>query len=132
VTDQPERTRRPAPDALDADAVGLVTAGTVGWFVAFLVLLPFRGRLADGGHEVWLWTCLAGGGLGLIGLPLTLRHRAAVHRAAVRRAAVRRAAVRRAAAAAPEAATEAATDRPTQPGTAPATPPPATPADPAG
>jgi hypothetical protein len=81
VTPEPERPRRAAPDALDVDAVGIVMAGTVTWFVAFLVLLPFRTRLADHGHEVWLWTCLAGGGLGLIGLPLAVRHRAAARRA---------------------------------------------------
>jgi hypothetical protein len=51
------------------------------WLIGFLVLLPFHHRLVDAGHEVWLWTCLAGVGLGLIGLPLCLRQRAAVRRA---------------------------------------------------
>jgi len=57
--------------------VRIVIVGTALWFAAFLVLLPFRGRLADGGHEVWLWTCLAGWLLGLLGLALSLRARAA-------------------------------------------------------
>ena len=41
--------------------VRIVIVGTALWFAGFLVLLPFRGRLADDGNEVWLWTCLAGG-----------------------------------------------------------------------
>jgi hypothetical protein len=72
---------RPAPEPLDVDAFRVIVAGTVVWLVAFLVLLPFRARLADHGHEMWLWTCLAGFGLGLIGFPLTLRQRAAARRA---------------------------------------------------
>jgi hypothetical protein len=81
VPTQPDRAPRPAPEPLDADAVRPVTVGTVLWFAGFLVLLPFHRRLADTGHELWLWTCLAGGGLGLLGLWLCLRHRAAVRAA---------------------------------------------------
>ena len=72
---------RSTPEALDVDAVWPVAGGTVLWFVAFLVLLPFRHRLIDSGHELWLWTCLAGTGLGLIGLPMCLRQRSATRRA---------------------------------------------------
>ncbi len=72
---------RPAPEPLDVDAVRVVATGTILWFLGFLVLLPFHARLADSGHELWLWTCLAGAGLGLIGLPLCLRQRAAAGRA---------------------------------------------------
>ena len=60
--------------------VRIVIVGTALWFAGFLVLLPFRGRLADDGNEVWMWTCLAGGVLGLIGLVLALRARAASRR----------------------------------------------------
>ncbi|HVQ90435.1 MAG TPA: DUF2530 domain-containing protein [Mycobacteriales bacterium] len=72
MTAAPDRT---TPEPLDVDAVWPVAAGTALWFLGFLVLLPFRQRLIDHGHELWLWTCLAGGGLGLIGLPMCLRQR---------------------------------------------------------
>jgi hypothetical protein len=77
VSTLPESAPRPEPEPLGADAVRPVTLGTILWFAGFLVLLPFHRRLADAGHELWLWTCLAGGGLGLLGLPLCYRHRAA-------------------------------------------------------
>jgi hypothetical protein len=76
----PTPPARPAPEPLDVDAARIVAGGTVLWFVAFLVLLPLHGRLVAHGHELWLWTCLAGVGLGLLGLPLCLRQRAAVRR----------------------------------------------------
>jgi len=85
LRDMPEPTK-PVQEPLDVSAVGFVAAGTVLWFVGFLVLLPFRARLAADGHEIWLWTCLAGAGLGLIGLPLTLRQRSAARRARALRA----------------------------------------------
>ena len=77
----PDRAERPVPEPLDVDAVWPVAAGTVLWFVGFLVLLPFRHRLIDAGHELWLWTCLAGVGLGLIGLPMCLHQRTLGRRA---------------------------------------------------
>ncbi len=63
------------------DAVWIVAAGTALWFVLFVVQLPIRHRLAADGHRVWLWTTLAGWVLGLIGLPLAWRARAAARRA---------------------------------------------------
>jgi Protein of unknown function (DUF2530) len=71
---------RPAPPPLEANTVRLTLIGIALWFVAFLVLLPMRGRLTDDGHEIWLWTCLAGWVLGLIGLPLAMRARSAARR----------------------------------------------------
>ena len=71
---------RPTPPPLEADVVRITIIGTALWFAGFLVLLPLRGRLADGGHETWLWTCLAGGVLGLIGLLLAVRARSAARR----------------------------------------------------
>ena len=53
----------------------LVAFGTAAFFVAFLVLLPFYGRLGDHGHRIWLWTALAGWILGLIGWSIMLRHK---------------------------------------------------------
>ena len=42
---------------------------------AFLALLPFYGRLEETGRVWWLWTCLAGFGLGLFGLEYCRRRR---------------------------------------------------------
>jgi len=53
---------------MEANDVAIVTGGTVLWLVAFLVLLPFHGWLAAHGHTNWPWICLAGFGLGLIGV----------------------------------------------------------------
>jgi len=53
----------------------IVAVGTVLWFVAFVVLLPFYGWLGRHDHRLWLWTCLAGWLLGLAGSLLMLRHR---------------------------------------------------------
>jgi hypothetical protein len=71
---------RPAPEPLEVDSVRIVIGGTILWSVAFLVLLPFHARLVAHGHELWLWTCLAGAGLGPLGLPACYRQRAAVRR----------------------------------------------------
>ena len=58
---------------LDVDGVRTVVIGTALWGLAFLGLLPFYGRLADAGRVWWLWTCLAGFGLGLIGVEVCRR-----------------------------------------------------------
>lgn len=64
-----KRTYIVAPvEPLDVDGVQTVAVGVGFWFVAFVVLLPFYGRLQDSGYGWVLWTCLAGFGLGLIGL----------------------------------------------------------------
>ena len=64
-------------EPLDVDGVRTVEVGTALWFVAFLALLPFYGRLEDSGRVWWLWTCMAGVGLGLIGLEYCRRKRRA-------------------------------------------------------
>lgn len=66
--------RRAAP--LDVDGVRTAWVGTAVWLVAFVVLLPFRDRLADDGRTWWLWTCLVGAGLGLVAVLVTSRRRA--------------------------------------------------------
>lgn len=48
--------------------VATVTGGTIIWFALFLVQLPFYGWFADRGQLWWVWTCAAGGFLGLIGI----------------------------------------------------------------
>jgi hypothetical protein len=62
-------------EPLDVDGVRTVEVGTALWLVAFVALLPFYGRLRDSGNEWWLWTCLAGVGLGLFGLEYCRRRR---------------------------------------------------------
>jgi uncharacterized protein DUF2530 len=64
-------------EPLDVDGVRTVEVGSALWLIAFLALLPFYGRLDDSGRLWWLWTCLAGFGLGLIGLEYCRRRRQA-------------------------------------------------------
>jgi hypothetical protein len=64
-------------EPLDVDGVRTVEVGVVLWVVGFVALLPFYGRLEHDGHTWWLWTCLAGAGLGLIGLDYCRRRRRA-------------------------------------------------------
>jgi hypothetical protein len=63
-----EHGEQPAIESLDVDGVRAVEVGTGLWLVAFLALLPFYSRLKDDGHGWWLWTCLAGFGLGALGI----------------------------------------------------------------
>ncbi len=60
---------------LDVDGVRTVAVGTAVWVIAFLALLPFYGTLQDTGRAWWLWTCVAGFGLGLLGLEYCRRRR---------------------------------------------------------
>ncbi len=63
------------PPAAQINARRIVMIGTALWFVAFVVLLPFWTWLGRHDHRVWLWTCLAGWVLGLVGLAIMMRHR---------------------------------------------------------
>lgn len=62
-------------EPLDVDGVRTVAVGTAVWLIGFLALLPFYGELADSGRTWWLWTCLAGFGLGLCGYEYCRRRR---------------------------------------------------------
>ena len=62
-------------EPLDVDGVRTVEVGSALWLLGFLALLPFYGRLQDSGNLWWLWTCLAGFGLGLFGLDYCRRRR---------------------------------------------------------
>jgi hypothetical protein len=64
------------PPAVQMDTGRIILIGTAIWFVAFVVLLPCYGWLGRHDHRVWLWTCLAGWILGLIGYAVMRRHRA--------------------------------------------------------
>ncbi|MFF5001953.1 DUF2530 domain-containing protein [Streptomyces phaeochromogenes] len=57
-----------APEPLEGPVVATITGGTILWFVLFLAQLPFYNWFDDHGHLWWIWTCLAGAGLGLIGI----------------------------------------------------------------
>lgn len=69
-------------DPLDVDGVRTLAVGTALWGVAFLMLLPFYGRLQETDTEWWLFTCVAGFGLGLVGWDYCRRRRNARRAAA--------------------------------------------------
>ncbi|MER7347669.1 DUF2530 domain-containing protein [Streptomyces aurantiacus] len=71
-----------APEPLEGPVVATITGGTILWFVLFLVQLPFYGWFDDRDLTWWVWTCLAGGGLGLIGVWYVRGRDAALKRAA--------------------------------------------------
>jgi hypothetical protein len=67
--------------AVDADGVNAVILGLVGWAAAALTLrLFFYDDLRDSGATWWLWVCVTGFGLGLLGLPYVVRRRRAYRR----------------------------------------------------
>jgi hypothetical protein len=62
-------------DPLDVDGTRTVAVGTGLWLLGFVLLLPFSGRLAESDRGWWLWTCLAGFGLGVLGWDYCRRRR---------------------------------------------------------
>lgn len=54
-------------DPLDVDGTRTVAVGSGLFLLTFVLLLPFYDRLESAGKTWWLWTCLAGFGLGVIG-----------------------------------------------------------------
>ncbi len=60
-------------EPLDVTGVRTVAVGTALWLVAFVALLPFASTLRETGQLWWLWTCLAGVGLGLCGIEVCRR-----------------------------------------------------------
>ncbi|NBM16500.1 DUF2530 domain-containing protein [Streptomyces sp. GC420] len=79
--------RHEAPEPLEGPVVATITGGTILWFLMFLVQLPFYGWFDEHGHTWWVWTCAAGGGLGLIGIWYVRRRDAAIRRSAAASAA---------------------------------------------
>ena len=63
-------------EPLDVDGVRTAQVGTAVFLLGFLALLPFYGRLAENDSTWWLWSCLTGVGLGLLGLEYCKRRRA--------------------------------------------------------
>ena len=60
---------------MQIDARVVVRAGTAAFLLGFLILLPFWSWLGHHDHRVWLWTCLAGAVLGVLGYSLMAKHR---------------------------------------------------------
>lgn len=58
----------------------IVVPGTIVWFVAFVVLAFSTDFLRAHDAMIWLWTCLAGWILGLVGLALQAWQRSAARR----------------------------------------------------
>ncbi|GAB2975209.1 DUF2530 domain-containing protein [Nocardioides montaniterrae] len=70
------RTYLIAPvEPLDVDGVRTVQVGTALFALAFIALLPFYDGLETSGRTWLLWMCLAGVGLGLLGLEYCKRRR---------------------------------------------------------
>ncbi|WP_328943257.1 DUF2530 domain-containing protein [Streptomyces sp. NBC_00250] len=76
-----------APEPLEGPVVATITGGTILWFVLFLVQVPFYGWFDDRDLTWWVWTCLAGAGLGLIGIWYVRKRDAAIKRHEAARAA---------------------------------------------
>ncbi len=68
----------PTVEVLDVDGVRTLAIVTVLWAVAFVALAFQRAALNDAGLGWWLWTCLAGVGLGLLGLEYCRKRRDAI------------------------------------------------------
>ena len=85
MTSSPEMRSVPAagPPPLPPIRGGIayiVVPGTIAWFVAFVGLLFFTDSLRTHHAMTWLWTCLAGWILGLVGLAIYGWQRSAARR----------------------------------------------------
>jgi hypothetical protein len=65
------------PEPIHVNADRIIFIGTALWTLSFLILLPFYSELGRHHHRIWLWTSLAGIGVGLFGYSVMRRHRAA-------------------------------------------------------
>lgn len=65
-------------EPMDVDGVRTMTVGTIIWGVVAIALLPFLGNLESTGRTWWMWTAIAGFGLGLIGLEYCRRRKNAL------------------------------------------------------
>jgi hypothetical protein len=71
-----------APDVapVDTDGVRTVAVGTGLWALALAVLVVMRDDLEAAGRSWWIWTAVAGVGLGLLGFEYARRRRDAIAR----------------------------------------------------
>ena len=81
-----EPARPTPPPPLEANDQLVTVTVTAGWAVALIVLLIVRGSL-PGDARWWIWTCVAGLGMGLFALWYVPRLKRGRARAAARRAA---------------------------------------------
>lgn len=65
-------------EPMDVDGVRTMTFGTIAWAIVAIALLPFWGNLQDQDRTWWLWTAIAGLGLGLMGIEYCKRRRDAL------------------------------------------------------
>ncbi len=65
--------RRPDPEPVKTDDRKAMLAGLALWLLALVGLLLFLGPLMAAGLHWWLWTCVVGLALGLLGLVVTHR-----------------------------------------------------------
>ncbi len=79
-TAQRGRAGRPILEPMQINEAKVIWIGIGLWAAAFVILLPFRSTLISDGHGWWLYTCLAGAGLGMLGLPMVGRRKAVMHR----------------------------------------------------
>jgi hypothetical protein len=62
-------------EPLDLDGTRTVAVGSALFLLAFVALLPFYDSLDDAGRAWWVWTCLSGFGLGVVGWEYCRRRR---------------------------------------------------------
>jgi hypothetical protein len=60
--------RRPDPEPLRTDDRKAVLVGAAVWAVMLAATLAVRADLVAQGRGWWVWTCVAGAGLGVAGL----------------------------------------------------------------
>jgi hypothetical protein len=60
---------------LEHDGLVPIAVFTAAWGIAAIVLFFLRTELADNDRTWWLWTCVAGFGLGLLGYAFCRRRR---------------------------------------------------------
>jgi Protein of unknown function (DUF2530) len=82
--DHVSNARRPAPEPLEANDQVVTAAITVGWAVALIVLLAVRTDIPPR-DRWWIWTCVAGVGIGVFGLLYVPRVKRSRERATRRR-----------------------------------------------
>jgi Protein of unknown function (DUF2530) len=75
--------RRPDPEPLRTDDRKAVLVGTAVWAGMLAATLALRADLVAQGRGWWVWTCIAGAGLGLAGLAFVhhreVRQRSSTH-----------------------------------------------------
>ena len=67
--------RRPDPEPVKTDDRKAMLVGLGLWLVALVILLLLLGPLTTAGLDWWLWCCVAGLALGILGLVVTHRSR---------------------------------------------------------